>query len=603
MAVLNLFKLNNDRWEYLGLGAALGLGLLAYLVMALGLLGWLYKSAIWVVMGSLIPPAVLGLRSFFKQGKPNLSTLDKWGRLGIVLLAWCTFFNIFMALAPAFLADSLKYHLTAPKWYISVHQIQFAPVFPFNMPQNLEMLYTAGMLIHSDTVGLLLHFFMGPLAALGIWALARQFLPLTTSIWAGVFFYVGTPYIPHAAQGVDLGPIFYSIWAFYAFIRWRKTKRLYWLCLAGLLAGLCAGTKYTGFYTPLSLSFLVVLALWKDRIKSGRGKMQIVLPLSLFCLFGCIAGCPWYVKNWIVTGNPIYPIFYPLLGGKGWNMTSYQEGIKRLGADMGLLGRSFIDFLLSPLRLFLLQNRIFVRGGTGLLTFSFAPGFLLLGKKYLKQYDWWLLFSVPFFTAWMIFSQYGRFLLPLLALWSIPCTAAAFHLLRKNRYLRTITIVILLAGTGMGAALAPLYASRFIPAVMGWESRDTFLVKTTWFYRDIQWMNKNLPQEARVMSEFVNVYYLDRPFIWLHARNAAWIDYGRVKTREDVLVQGLELGITHVFAVGQPDIQGWDRLVEEGLLARIYYNPLGRRIFSVAMGLSDGVPVAVYRVKTNDTAI
>jgi hypothetical protein len=597
MAVLRLFKLQYDRWNYLGIGAALGLGILSYAVMVLGLMGWFYPCAMWGLLGVLLLPAVYGIRSFFKLRSPKLSILGKWEWLGLGLLFWCFFFNIFMALAPVFSADNLKYHLNLPKWYLQLHQIQFAPVFPFNMPQNPEMLFTAGMLLHSDTVGLLLHYALGPLAALGLWALAREYLSSRTAIWAAVFFYVGLPYIPHAAQGVDLAVIFLTVWAFYAFIRWRNTKQTGWLCLAGALAGLCAGSKYTGIYTPFALFFCVTIALVSDRRRSNSHDGRVLFTLGLFVLCGCLWGFPWYLKNWIVTGNPIYPIFYPLLGGKGWNLASYQEGINRLGTDMGLLGRGFFDLLTSPIKLLWIQNKIFIRGGVGLLVFCPVPTFFLLGKKFWRPYGWWIIFSIPFCTAWFVFAQHGRFLLPLIALWSVPCVATTAHLLREKGYLRAITGLILLLGVGMGSALAPIYASRFIPVVLGLEAREDFLEETTGFYKDIQWMNANLPVEAKVMTGFVNLYYLERPAIWMHARNAAWIDYTQVETEEDVLSQGLVYGITHIFVQGEPGLSEWGELVSKGLLERIYYNPRGRTPLSISYGASLELPVAIYRIK------
>ncbi|NOR14888.1 MAG: hypothetical protein GQ544_04220, partial [Candidatus Aminicenantes bacterium] len=212
MTVLRLFKLNYSRWECLALGTALGLGLFSYLILGLGMIGWLYSGAVWALIGILFPLAAWGFLSYLKLDRFRFSVLGNWERLGVGILVWCAFFNIFVALAPPFLADSLKYHLAAPKWYISLHQIQFVPVFPFNMPQNMEMIYTAGMLLHCDTVGLLVHYSLGILAALGILLLAREFSSLSTAIWTAVLFYVGIPSIPHAAHGADLGPIFYSVW-------------------------------------------------------------------------------------------------------------------------------------------------------------------------------------------------------------------------------------------------------------------------------------------------------------------------------------------------------------------------------------------------------
>jgi hypothetical protein len=596
MVVLHFFKVSSGTGEYLGLGVALGLGLLAYIFLVLGLLGWLYSGVIWGTIAFLIPPAIWGIVSFIKLENHKFRIVGRWEWLGIIVLIWCAFFNSFAALAPPFFADTLKYHLAVPKWYISLHQIQFAPVFPFNMPQNLEMINMAGMLMRSDTIGLFLHYCLGLFATLGIWVLAREFLPPIAAVWAAVFFYVGIPYIPHAAQGNDLGPIFYTVWAFFAFVKWRKTENVAWLCLAGALAGLCAGIKYTGIYTPFAFFFLVGISLLRDGRKMGWKNTHAARAMILFLSFGCLFGCPWYVKNWIMTGDPFYPVLYPLLGGIGWNLTSYQEGIRQTQEGMSMLGRSFFDFLLSPFRLLLLPQWIFARGGIGLITFSFMPVFFLFGNRYLKRYEWLLIFSLPFFTAWAILTQHGRFLLPLLAIWSIPCADVAFRLIKESGYLRIISVCALFLGVGMGVALSPTYAFRFLPVVVGAESKDSFLTKTTLFYQEIQWMNENLPADACVGSEFENLYHLDRNSIWIRSRDAAWIDYARVKTTEDIFVQFHELGITHIFAIGEVSIKKWNALDAQGLLERLYFNPEGRQVVSITMRITRTTPVAVYEV-------
>jgi hypothetical protein len=597
MAALRFFKFDLGRWEYFGVGTALGMGFYSYMMFGLGMLGWLYTWSVWTVIGILIPPAVWGFVSLTRKEKSRFAGLGTWERLGIIILIWCSFFNSFMALAPPFFADCLKYHLAAPKWYISLHQIQFAPVMPFNMPQNLQMINLTGLLLHSDTLGFLFHYFLGILAALGIWALAREFLKLRTAIWAAVIFYAGIPHISHAAQGVDLGPIFFTVWSFYAFVRWRKTHGIAWLSLAGILAGLCAALKYTGIYTPFALFIVVAIAVVKDWRIQGWKDARVIRSLSFFLFAGIVSASPWYLRNLFVAGDPFYPILYPYLGGKGWNLNAYQDGILQTYEDLGQMGRSFLDYLISPLKYLWMQNRLLIRGGVGLLIFSFAPSFFLMGKKYLMRYSWLIIFSLPFYAVWVSFTAHGRFLLPLIALWAVPSADVAFELVKKGGHLRFLAISILLLGVGMGTVLAPVYAAKFIPVVIGKESKDTFLSKTTWFYQDIQWMNANLPADARVASECELLYYLDRDYIWTRSRQSAWIDYSGVNTPEEELAKFRELGITHLFAIGKNSLQKWDTLVAQGFLELLYYNPKGRMVLSITLGLSHENPVAVYRIR------
>jgi hypothetical protein len=84
-----------------------------------------------------------------------------------------------------------------------------------------------------------------------------------------------------------------------------------WL-LWGVSLGLYAGTKYVALvYAPV---FLVVPVVWlwrRSRVEgAGRGLRQMawVIPgLAAFAL-------PWYVRNWVAAGSPLYPASLSLAG-------------------------------------------------------------------------------------------------------------------------------------------------------------------------------------------------------------------------------------------------------------------------------------------------
>src|SRR5262249_42247738 len=66
---------------------------------------------------------------------------------------------------------------------------------------------------------------------------------------------------------------------------------------------------------------------------------------------GALLAPPWYARTWARTGNPVFPFFLSLLGGRapGWDLARSQlyESMFSIYGD----AVTPLDFLLSPLRL------------------------------------------------------------------------------------------------------------------------------------------------------------------------------------------------------------------------------------------------------------
>jgi hypothetical protein len=83
-----------------------------------------------------------------------------------------------------------------------------------------------------------------------------------------------------------------------------------WLLL-GLLAGGAMACKY-----PALISAVIpfgLLAVWD----SWRGRS--VRPVLAYILGWSIVMGPWLIKNVVDTGNPVYPLAYPVFGGRNWD--------------------------------------------------------------------------------------------------------------------------------------------------------------------------------------------------------------------------------------------------------------------------------------------
>src|SRR3989338_4580768 len=220
--VLRLFNLGCDRLETFSFGTGLGLGILAYGVLILGIFHILTPIALWTLLG------VFGIVGFFpsdsvdfswlhlrhsdpehNEGEESKSLKSEILRqprkgaaslkppqddanfcfllTGLVLICLvCAFSGV---LAPETANDSLCYHLNLPKQFLWAHQV-FALPYDVNagFPLLMEMLYTLGLGIGGAGLAKFFHFLTGLIPAGCIAAAASRMVPSQYGKWAGLLF-------------------------------------------------------------------------------------------------------------------------------------------------------------------------------------------------------------------------------------------------------------------------------------------------------------------------------------------------------------------------------------------------------------------------------
>jgi 4-amino-4-deoxy-L-arabinose transferase-like glycosyltransferase len=108
----------------------------------------------------------------------------------------------------------------------------------------------------------------------------------------------------------DLATALYASLGLFALAYAVQEGNRRWLWLSGALMGFALATKYTALLTA-GLWGLVGL-LWLAR--AGQAKLIPTL-VGAGLLAGAI-GAPWYIRNYLWTGNPVYPFAYEIFGGK-----------------------------------------------------------------------------------------------------------------------------------------------------------------------------------------------------------------------------------------------------------------------------------------------
>ena len=136
-------------------------------------------------------------------------------------------------------------------------------------------------------------------------------------IAASTFF---SPAVPTPLT--DLPRSCYSVLALLFTDRYLRDDRLYDIFVAGLLAGAAVAGKYTELVTValIGLCLLPRLLLLEPRRWIDAFAFSAAL---------VIVGAFWYVKNWILLGNPIYPFVFGHPGLSDQWMAEYIQDISR----------------------------------------------------------------------------------------------------------------------------------------------------------------------------------------------------------------------------------------------------------------------------------
>ena len=159
---------------------------------------------------------------------------------------------------------------------------------------------------------------------------------------------------------------------------------------------------------------------------------------------------------------------------------------------------------------------------------------------------------MAYLAAWFVGSQQARFLVVLMPVLALFAALAVVEVARAGRAGRVLTVAVVAAALVSGLGVSTLYASRFVPAAVGLQSEDEFLRAKAPYYEATAWANRNLPPDARVLSDIRAALYLERDAVtWTPSALPA--SAGAAETRAFVR----EHGLTHalVFETNVPHVR------------------------------------------------
>lgn len=326
--------------------AGLGLGTVGFLVLGLGLAGWLNHAT---AVALLIIGSILGIaRLAWLKWTPDRLLIPMTrplglGWLGLVVVPFAAMTTVGAMLPPGLLwtpeephgYDVVEYHLQVPReWFeagriIPLHHNVFS-YFPF----NVEMHYLLAMhLRRGPWVGMYLAQFMHGLffvlavmAAAGFASRARSQAPgRKGSRFAAAIAAIAMVAVPWVPQ---LGAIAYDEGGFLLFsllaIGWAlralqaPTQPLRRFALAGAFAGLACGVKLTAVpevLLAIPLAAAIVLAARRMPDLSAQSIGRRLQGPALCAAVGLMFFSPWLIRTAVWShGNPVYPELTTVLG-------------------------------------------------------------------------------------------------------------------------------------------------------------------------------------------------------------------------------------------------------------------------------------------------
>ena len=535
---------------------ALGFGCLGWIMFLLGVMN-LFNHAVLAITLVAGCAGLIYVGRLERQDRKTHHALRpaEWLLIaGIVLVALG---DAMEALAPPVDADSLAYHFELPRRFLEAGGLFFIPrAVDGGVPLLSQLTYISALALGGEYAMTLWTGFSGWAVAGLLYVLCRRYLDRSWALAAALLF-ATTPTVIYAAGSgqVEVRMALFVIVAAFSAAAAVRQHDVRWALLAGIAAGFAAGSKYTGLLLVPAVGLVCLMG--GDWLRRGMACAAGVL----------IAGCQWYVWNAVNSGDPLFPLLYPLIGypqNGMWDAVRH-TALQQIFFDPETpLPRSFWNFIAYPFIATLNGAPVMESGRTG-----FGPwGLLVLPLVLLGCWKFrhrliahpllpvticlLILYSLWFFTG---SSQRVRHLLPAYPLFLMAAMVVA------QRWSVSTDMKGLLSATylvtfGVQVPIQALFTQSQVRYVISDEGRDAFLAKSVQGYAAVPWINANLSPGRDRLAVFQRqlLYTIDTPTYFIHPLFQALVDVW-ADSRDPVRFakQLTALGISHLLDASQID--------------------------------------------------
>jgi Dolichyl-phosphate-mannose-protein mannosyltransferase/Protein of unknown function (DUF1420) len=524
-----------DPLEHGVVAAGLGLGALTFLpftLFALGIGSPLVMRLTLLLLGAALVPDVIAVVHaawrWFSVRRPLA-----WWQASIAAAFALLLSAVYLrALCPVSDVDGLVYHVTAPVRFLRAGRFEYLPTLTFtNWPLGTEMLFALLLAVHPALPGSLVSFAAGLLILGAVYLYGRRLGdPFIAMVAPSLLLLVPIFWEEMTYALIDLGTSLFATLAAYAYA--SATRRPRWLVVSALFAGFAAATKMNCALAIGIIPFLMVL--------EGRGSRASVGAAVRYGLVAVAILLPWIGRTWVLTGNPVYPLFHGIFAGYEWTA----DGWTRLRDGHWVFN---VPRYLTP-------TALVTAGSHAAIVAAFAGVSLLVIRLTRKSaVAQPARFASLFGACVCISSHYDfRFLLG-----AVPCVAVCVALLFRGR--ERLLAPFLCAGAAAVALfltwqLKDVDLGTAVAVASGTMSPEDYLRERLPDYPVVQFANQHLPRNAKVVVSMLasrTALYENEALIanyWLQDS----IHYDSDERLESDLRR---LGVTHL--VLTPEFPAW----------------------------------------------
>lgn len=565
-----------DQAEEVAFSIMLGTGAVGLAILGLGLTGLLTPLPVISLLAVLAAVSFKAVHRLVELPRNIFAFAESSHSHQVIVLLFCGLLALLLTRAaiPPIMPDEVIYHLPVTKAFVERGRI--FPVtdnFSGNLPFLIHMVYAICLLAKADIAAKLFSLVLAFATAMAVYAFCVRFINRHTGFVAlFAFFASGMAVEVAITTRIDVSLAGMLFLTTYALMVWRQTQRLGWLIASAALGGFSLGVKYTA---AVWLALLGVMFLTESLLKKNSVS-ALIRNGVLYALIATAVAAPWYIKNAVWFRNPAYPFFTGEVSEYAEGRVRYfDEEDERKIATHYERARREIPFVvamqeqalkqaaaLRPERQPLRFWEYFTRPDDyNMAEPRHFPNWLFLLFPLLalaplrRQVVWLLLLTASFFLISVRGAWLGRYLLPLYP----PMTVVAAYALTAlaERLRKWLPTALLLPTCVVGLALAwtvrlsveGMTEKKVFSFLSGEVSRSEYLKSTRYYYQPLDFINRNLPPDARVMMiGDQTAYDLQREYV----AEGGWdsIEWRRLLIRcnslEEVHQQLKQRGITHI---------------------------------------------------------
>lgn len=498
--------------ESIVFSSGLGLGLFSYIIFAIASIHLINKNLLISIL--IIISLFFIIKFWCFDGKDKYIDICRvsFARDNIVNLMIILFivsivlFNLLNAITPETEYDALRYHLGLPRIYAdNGGLVNVKSEVMSGLPQLLQMLYTLALVIDGEILAKLIHFSFGILTVGVIYSIGKRYFDRNTAILAGAIFY-SMPVVAweSSVAYVDLGLGFFGIVCVYALLNWWSTTENKWLWLSAIMLGFTMGVKYQGVYLFVACLLVIIIILLKKKVP-----LKVFLTTTI--LFVAISGAvylPWIIKDFVFTGNPVFPFMNNIFHSKYWFPENPQFDRNNFG-----IGNNLWSMVVLSLWYMNFDGPKYA-GLIGPLIIATLPFFVLIFKKctHLKIL---LGLSLVYYILWVLGVPIIRYFTPILPILSLVAASSINYLFHQNKgstylYINLLGFVIF---SSILVFSHPLFSNMWfkswvpglpnssppLKVIAGFESYESYLSRVLNNYSVIEFANQNLTPQSRIL--------------------------------------------------------------------------------------------------------